>query len=131
MVYAVSGSSPPSMQNLHSIAMEINRELSKRQFMQKENDYHHSPYETELEFYSAVREGDLETVKRLYTPLDTNGKGRLSKDKLRNVKYHLVITIAFTPCFLAYYIIFTDTSKATDLYKKDGKSPCRPFFSDN
>ena len=29
--------------------MEINRELSKRQFMQKENDYHHSPYETELE----------------------------------------------------------------------------------
>lgn len=39
--------------------MEINRELSKRQFMQKENDYHHSPYETELEFYSAVREGDL------------------------------------------------------------------------
>ena len=34
--------------------MEINRELSKRQFMQKENDYHHSPYETELEFYSAV-----------------------------------------------------------------------------
>ena len=74
--------------------MEINRELSKRQFMQKENDYHHSPYETELEFYSAVREGDLETVKRLYTPLDTNGKGRLSKDDLRNVKYHLVITIA-------------------------------------
>ena len=48
--------------------MEINRELSKRQFMQKENDYHHSPYETELEFYSAVRAGDLETVKRLYTP---------------------------------------------------------------
>lgn len=41
-----------------------------------------------------MREGDLETVKRLYTPLDTNGKGRLSKDKLRNVKYHLVITIA-------------------------------------
>ena len=74
--------------------MEINRELSKRQFMQKENDYHHSPYETELEFYSAVRAGDLETVKRLYTPLDTNGKGRLSKDDLRNVKYHLVITIA-------------------------------------
>ena len=55
--------------------MEINRELSKRQFMQKENDYHHSSYETELEFYSAVRAGDLETVKRLYTPLDTNGKG--------------------------------------------------------
>ena len=74
--------------------MEINRELSKRQFMQKENDYHHSPYETELEFYSAVRAGDLETVKRLYTPLDTNGKGRLSKDDLRNIKYHLVITIA-------------------------------------
>ena len=74
--------------------MEINRELSKRQFMQKENDYHHSPYETELEFYSAVRAGDLETVKRLYTSLDTNGKGRLSKDDLRNVKYHLVITIA-------------------------------------
>lgn len=74
--------------------MEINRELSKRQFMQKENDYHHSPYETELEFYSAVRAGDLETVKHLYTPLDTNGKGRLSKDDLRNVKYHLVITIA-------------------------------------
>ena len=42
--------------NLYMKAMEINRELSKRQFMQKENDYHHSPYETELEFYSAVRD---------------------------------------------------------------------------
>ena len=62
--------------------MEINRELSKRQFMQKENDYHHSPYETELEFYSAVREGDLETVKRLYTPLDTNAKTTLETSSI-------------------------------------------------
>ena len=74
--------------------MEIDRELLSRQFMQSENDYHHSSFETEFEFYSAVRTGDLDTVKRLYTPLDTQGKGRLSKDDLRNVKYHLVITIA-------------------------------------
>ena len=74
--------------------MSINKELSAREFLQHENGFLHSPYEKELEFYAAVSAGDIERVKELYTPLAVDGYGRLSSDPLRNLKYHLIITIA-------------------------------------
>ena len=74
--------------------MSINKELSAREFLQHENGMLHSPYEKELEFYAAVSAGDIERVKELYTPLAVDGYGKLSADPLRNLKYHLIITIA-------------------------------------
>ena len=79
--------------------MGINKELSNRQFFQSENDIHHSPYEKELEFYSAVRDGDLDAVNRTYTPLAVEGYGKISEDKIRNIKYHLIITVAMLARF--------------------------------
>ncbi len=79
--------------------MSINKELSYREFMQRENGILHSPYEKELEFYSAVSAGDIGRVKELYTPLAVEGYGRLSADPIRNIKYHLVITIALIARF--------------------------------
>ena len=74
--------------------MSINKELSAREFLQHEKGLFHSPYEKELEFYAAVSSGDIERVKELYTPLAVDGYGKLSADPLRNLKYHLIITIA-------------------------------------
>ncbi|MCR5121768.1 MAG: helix-turn-helix domain-containing protein [Ruminococcus sp.] len=79
--------------------MSINKELSDREFAQREQGRLHSPYERELEFYSAVSAGDIERVKEFYSPLAVEGCGRLSADPLRNLKYHLIITIALMARF--------------------------------
>ena len=79
--------------------MSINKELSDREFRQRETGLLHSPYEKELEFYSAVSSGNIERVKALYTPLAVEGYGKLSQDPVRNIKYHLVITIALIARF--------------------------------
>lgn len=79
--------------------MSINKELSDREFRQRETGLLHSPYEKELEFYSAVSSGNIERVKELYTPLAVEGYGKLSQDPIRNIKYHLVITIALIARF--------------------------------
>lgn len=79
--------------------MGINKELSERELLQRENDINHSPYGEEFEFYSAVRSGDMELVNKLYNPLDAAGHGKLCDDELQNLKYHLVITIAMISRF--------------------------------
>lgn len=79
--------------------MSINKELSDREFRQRETGLLHSPYERELEFYSAVSSGNVDRVKELYTPLAVEGYGKLSQDPIRNIKYHLVITIALIARF--------------------------------
>ena len=79
--------------------MSINKELNYREFMQRENGLLHSPYQNELGFYSAVSAGDLDRVMELYTPLAVEGYGKLSADPIRNIKYHLVITIALIARF--------------------------------
>lgn len=79
--------------------MNIKKELSDREFLQCENSFKHSSYEAELEFYSAVKAGDADLVKKLYTPLDITEHGTLSKDKLRNIKYHFIVTAAMITRF--------------------------------
>lgn len=79
--------------------MNIAKELSDREFLQCENSFKHSSYEAELEFYSAVKAGDTELVQQLYTPLDITEHGTLSKDKLRNIKYHFIVTAAMITRF--------------------------------
>ncbi len=79
--------------------MSINKELSNREFLQREYDFRHQPYEKELEFYAAIKAGDIELVKKLYTPFSADGFGKLSEDSIRNIKYHLTITIAMTARF--------------------------------
>ena len=97
--------------------MSINKELAQREFVQREYGKLHSPYEKELEFYSAVAAGDIERVKELYTPLAVEGYGRLSEDNLRNIKYHLVITIALIARFCIEAGMPTETSYTiSDIY---------------
>lgn len=79
--------------------MRISKELSDTLLTQQEEGLVHSPYERELAFYSAVRSGDLDRVNRIMTPLTSEGLGILSKKPLKNLQYHLVITIALITRF--------------------------------
>ncbi len=68
-------------------------------FLQREDHHNHLPYEKELRFYEAVKNGDTELLKQIMIPLDNRQLGVLSKNPLRNIQYHLTITIAFITRF--------------------------------
>ncbi len=75
--------------------MDINKVLTNTAFKNREYMITHLPYEREMEFYQSVKMGNLKEAKRLFKPLNSSGFGRLSDDDLMNLKYHLIITIAF------------------------------------
>ncbi len=78
---------------------ELHKELSRIEFQMRESSMKHTPVENEMRFYDAVKRGDLNGAKNLSTPLGGVGFGVLSTDKLRNLKYHLVITVSFITRF--------------------------------
>lgn len=90
--------------------MGINKELSELEFLQRENGMIRLPFEQELEFYSAVASGDLARVQELYIPLATEGYGVLSKDPVRNMKYHIIIGVAMIARFCIYKGMSTETA---------------------
>ena len=75
--------------------MDIEQALAKTAFYNREYMLSHLPYEREMEFFQSIKMGNIEEARRLFKPLDAEGMGKLSDDPLRNLKYHLVITIAF------------------------------------
>ncbi|MCQ2592424.1 MAG: helix-turn-helix domain-containing protein [Treponema sp.] len=81
--------------------MSNNKEqiLSYKLFLQQEYANFHIPYDSEMLFYNAVRNGDFEEVKKHMHPLNSQGMGKLSNNPIRNIKYHLIITIAMITRF--------------------------------
>ncbi len=75
--------------------MGIREELAKTEFYNREYSLNHIPYDKEMAFYQSIRNGDMEEMHRLFTPLCIEGFGKLSENSLRNLKYHLIITVAF------------------------------------
>lgn len=75
------------------------KELAYTAFLNREYEFKHSPYEKEFEFYEHVKNGDIEAVKKLMTPLGSGGAGILSDAILRNLKYHFIVTIALVTRF--------------------------------
>lgn len=61
---------------------------------QREQEIPHAMLGTELAFFESVVSGNSDTVHLLYSPLGGKGYGKLSEDPLRNLKYHLIITIS-------------------------------------
>lgn len=114
------------------------KEISYREFITRENEIVHAPYQKEFLFYEAVKCGELEKVKLLLqTQLDQKeGLGELSKNPLRNLKYHFVVTAAMLARFCIeggmehgmaynlsdYYIQKVDTADSpqeiTDLHRQ-------------
>ncbi len=77
--------------------MGLNNKLDYQLFVQRENMFLHQPYKNELDFYSAIRNGDIEYIKELkrkYSAFKNTGKGRLSKNTLQNERYHFVTNTA-------------------------------------
>lgn len=93
------------------------RDLEKALLSQSENQIYHSNYQSELYFYRAVQQGNLEQVTKLFTPLSTNGMGVLSKNPLRNIRYHFVVSVALITRFCIEGGLPTETAYTlSDLY---------------
>ncbi|MCQ2587121.1 MAG: helix-turn-helix domain-containing protein [Treponema sp.] len=73
--------------------------LSYKLFLQQEYTNFHLSFDDEMKFYNAVKNGDFEELKKTMVPLTDKQLGKLSKNPLRNMKYHLTITIAMITRF--------------------------------
>jgi AraC-like DNA-binding protein len=76
--------------------VQASEHIQYRKFLQRETATIHAPYLPEMDFYAAIRAGDVKRVRKLCSEEfhKKPGFGKLSKDKLRNMKYHFVITTA-------------------------------------
>lgn len=73
------------------------KERVYKEYVRRESDFIRAPYQPELEFYTAIKSGDIKRVKEFCKQPFTGNKdgwGVLSQDSLQNFKYHFVITIA-------------------------------------
>ena len=75
---------------------EIEKELSYREYILREEYLHHAPIDPEMEFYDAVTGGNRKKVESFLTEpfCDKKGLGVLSDNNLQNFKYHFAITAA-------------------------------------
>lgn len=70
--------------------------ISYREYLHREYNIIHAPYEEEMDFYDSIRTGNVRRVKNLCKePFhEKEGLGKLSDNDLRNMKYHYVISAA-------------------------------------
>ena len=74
--------------------MNTDRELNYRLFVQMEEEFVRTDIKSEFSRYDAIKNGDTERVKENFKVIREHfyeGKGVLSDDPLRNVKYHFAI----------------------------------------
>ena len=74
--------------------MDIEQKLTHQAFLNRELSISHLAYERENAFFNSIQEGNVAEMQRLYAPLGTSNMGRLSDNPLRNLQYHLIITVA-------------------------------------
>ncbi len=75
--------------------MNIEKKLSHTEFLNREYNISHLSYEHEMAFFQSVKTGNITEARRLLQPLNSEKLGVLSDDNLRNLKYHLIITVSF------------------------------------
>lgn len=72
------------------------RPISYREFLRREYNIVHAPYENEVNFYSVIAAGNIRKLAGLgqkkFSELE--GLGILSENYLQNLRYHFVITTA-------------------------------------
>ena len=77
--------------------MNTDRDLNYRLYLHKVEGFERTSYSKEFERYADVREGRIEQIKKNMIEVRKDfrkGKGVLSKDPLRNIRYHIIISIA-------------------------------------
>lgn len=72
------------------------KHISIVKYLPREPESVHAPYMPEMDFYTAVKTGNIRKVKQLCeVPFHTKeGLGVLSENALRNLRYHFVISVA-------------------------------------
>ena len=75
--------------------MNVSKKLSHLEFVNREYNISHLSYEREMAFFNSIKEGRPDEAKKLFKPFDCEQMGKLSSDSLRNLKYHLIISVAF------------------------------------
>lgn len=76
--------------------------LDYQLFLQREEHLFHQPYSNEINFYTAIKEGNIKFIennkkkygKQQEKGASSNGKGLLSKDSIKNERYHLIVNAA-------------------------------------
>lgn len=74
----------------------MNQKISYREFLHKEYEIHHAPYRPEMDFYDAIKSGNIKKTRKLCEEklTEKEGLGKLSEKSLQNFKYHFVISTA-------------------------------------
>lgn len=87
------------MSKEHNKVHSTEEMLSYKLFLQREQSVFHLPYEREMQFYHAVKNGDAKKLSEIMLPLKNEQLGKLSEDPVRNLQYHLTITISMITRF--------------------------------
>lgn len=97
--------------------MNTKKELADALLSQSENNLFHAEYEKELLFYNAVKKGDSEYVNSHIKPFSSEGMGVLSDNKVKNYRYHFIISVALITRFCMEGGMPTETAYTlSDLY---------------
>lgn len=77
------------------------RGLIVQQFLAREEGIRHPSYDSELNFYEMVSDGRIDELdkKTDYADVDMKARGTLSEDPIRNLKYHVIVTIVMISRF--------------------------------
>lgn len=76
--------------------MDTGKELNYHLYLQREEEFVRTDTKMEFARYDDIKNGDVKKVQENFNELRKDffkGKGLLSKDPLRNVKYHFVVSI--------------------------------------
>ncbi len=80
--------------------MSMNKELNIQLFYRQENEQNHVEYTHEYGFYENIAAGNIDAVKKILADpndikmYESEEYGKLSKDMLRNMRYHFVVSTA-------------------------------------
>lgn len=79
--------------------MNTEQDLNYRLFLHQEEGFVRTTFDSEFEKYQDIRRGNITRVKENFAARRANfeeGKGQLSPNPIRNLKYHLIISTAIT-----------------------------------
>jgi len=79
------------------ILMDTGKELNYRLYVQKMNGFTRMPFSSEMSRYIDIQQGNVESVRDRFAQVRENfseGKGQLSDDPVRNIRYHLIVSVA-------------------------------------
>ena len=79
--------------------VNTNRDLNYRLYLQREEGFTRMSFNSEFEKYRIISSGNVEKVKENFVQIKKDyhkGKGILSDDPVRNVRYHFIVAVALT-----------------------------------